>query len=150
MVYDRLGGSTFDDLAVEPWNLWCQNTMNKDVITKEGIGKNKTAYHFAGWLWMYRYAVSAHPTPITHLDSLLQTLTDRYYRQKHMYDSDEGDRVGAGATHIFTATELLGLEDPVVKEVVTAISHLPLTLICCSVLAQMTGKQSALLRQLVF
>ena len=66
-----------------------------------------------------------------------------------MYDSDEGDRVGDGATHIFTATELLGLEDPVVKEVDTALCHLPLTLICCSVLAQMTGKQSALLRQLV-
>ena len=34
-----------------------------------------------------------------------------------MYDSDRGDRVGAGATHIFTAAELLGFDDPVVQQV---------------------------------
>ena len=47
----------------------------------------------------------------------MQTLTDRYHSQKHLYDSDHGERVGAGATHICTATELLGLDDPVVKQV---------------------------------
>ena len=34
-----------------------------------------------------------------------------------MYDSDRGERVGAGATHIFTAAELLGFDDPVVQQV---------------------------------
>ena len=31
-----------------------------------------------------------------------------------MRESDEGDRVGAGATHIFSAVELLGMNDPAV------------------------------------
>ena len=34
-----------------------------------------------------------------------------------MYNSDRGERVGAGATHIFTAAELLGFDDPVVNQV---------------------------------
>ena len=114
--YDRLGGSRLDDFSIAEWNLWTQMILNKDSITKEGLGKNGYHYNFPGWLYMYRYAVSP-PPQLPCLIVSVQSLTERYHGQKHLYDSDHGERVGAGATHIFTAQELLGLDDPVVKEV---------------------------------
>jgi hypothetical protein len=48
------------------------------------------------------------------IDSLVQTLLDRFRAKKHMRESDEGDRVGAGATHVFSPLELLGMDDPAV------------------------------------
>ena len=48
------------------------------------------------------------------IDSLVQTLLDRFRAKKHLRDSDEGDRVGAGATHVFSSLELLGMDDPAV------------------------------------
>ena len=113
---DRLGGSRLDDFVLSEWNLFTQLMMDKDSITKEGLGKNGYHYNFPGWLYMYRYAVSP-PPQLPCLIVSVQSLTERYHGQKHMYDSDHGERVGAGATHIFTAQELLGLDDPVVKEV---------------------------------
>ena len=114
--YDRLGGSRLIDFVLGDWNLFAQQMMNKDAITKEGLGKNGYHYNFTGWLYMYRYAVSPLPQSPCLIVSV-QSLTERYHGQKHLYDSDHGERVGAGATHIFTAQELLGLDDPVVKEV---------------------------------
>jgi len=116
--YDRLGGSRLIDFVLGDWNLFAQQMMNKDAITKEGLGKNGYHYNFTGWLYMYRYAVSPLPQSPCLIVSV-QSLTERYHGQRFLYDSDHGDRVGAGATHIFTAQELLGLEDPVVKEVRT-------------------------------
>ena len=116
--YDRLGGSRLIDFVLADWNLFAQQMMNKDAITKEGLGKNGYHYNFTGWLYMYRYAVSPLPQSPCLIVSV-QSLTERYHGQRFLYDSDHGDRVGAGATHIFTAQELVGLEDPVVKEVPT-------------------------------
>ena len=41
--YDRLRGSRLDDFVLSEWNLFTQLMMNKDSITKEGLGKN--GYH---------------------------------------------------------------------------------------------------------
>ena len=116
--YDRLGGSRLVDFVLADWNLFAQQMLNKDAITKEGLGKNGYHYNFTGWLYMYRYAVSPLPQSPCLIVSV-QSLTERYHGQRFLYDSDHGDRVGAGATHIFTAQELVGLEDPVVIEVPT-------------------------------
>ena len=73
-------------------------------------------------MYMYMYCYSVSPPPqLPCLIVGVQSLTERYHAQKHLYNSDHEDRVGAGATHIFTALELLhvGLEDPIVKEVRT-------------------------------
>ena len=59
---------------------------------------------------MYHYSVSL-PPQLPCLIASMQSLTERYHAQKHLYDSDHGDRVGA--------QELLGIDDPVVKEVRT-------------------------------
>ena len=48
------------------------------------------------------------------IDSLAQTLLDRFRAKTHLRDSDEGDRVGARATHVFSPLELLGMDDPAV------------------------------------
>ena len=116
--YDRLGGSCLVDFILSEWNLFTQQMLNKDSITKEGLGKNGYHYNFPGWLYMYCYVVSP-PPQLPCLIVSVQSLTERYHGQKHLYDSNHGDQVGAGATHVFTAQELLGLDDPIVKEVRT-------------------------------
>ena len=61
VLYDRHGGCRLPDFNIEEWNLFAQLKMNKDAISKEGLGKNGVPYYFPGWLWMFRYAVSTHP-----------------------------------------------------------------------------------------
>ena len=61
--------------------------------------------------------------------SLAQTLLDRFRAKKHLRESDEGDRVGAGATHVFSPLELLGMDDPAVPVHVTLIWLV--FLLCC-------------------
>ena len=65
-------------------------------------------------------------------------------QRKHLRESDEGDRVGAGATHdiVFSALELLGMDDPALPVHANYDATCILTVLYgrVSVLATMTGK----------
>ena len=84
------------------------------------------------------------------IDSLVQTLLDRFRAKKHMRESDEGDRVGAGATHVFSPLELLGMDDPAVPVHTHSKLIRFLMELCCRVLVQATttGKLFAVQRLL--
>ena len=58
LIYDRQGGCRVEGFDIPPWNRWAQDNLGMPAVTKEGVSKNGKPYKVAGFLEMFRYAVS--------------------------------------------------------------------------------------------